>query len=65
VDPEIGRLHWAALGLVWIVAAFGTGAALAWLYRRLHRELSFYYLWALWTVVASVAALVILALGLA
>jgi len=64
MEPEIGRLHWAAVGAVWIIAAFGTGAALAWLYRRLHPDLSFHYLWALWTVVVSLFALVVFALGL-
>jgi hypothetical protein len=64
VEPELGRLHWAAIGAVWILAAFGTGAVLAGLYRRLHPELSFHYLWALWTVIVSVVALAVLALGI-
>jgi len=62
--PELGRLQWMLIGIVWIVAAFGSGAALAYLYRRLYSGLSFYKLWAFWTVVVSVVALVVFALGL-
>jgi hypothetical protein len=61
---ELGRLHWMIIGIVWLAAAFGSGAALAWFYQRLYRGLSFYKLWAFWTVVASVVAAAVFALGL-
>jgi hypothetical protein len=60
----MSTLHWAAIGAAWLAAAFGSGAALAWLYRRLYRGLSFYKLWAFWTVVVSLAAVAIFGLGL-
>jgi hypothetical protein len=62
--PELSRLQWALIGLVWLASAFGTGAVLAYLYRRLHPSLSFYKLWALWTALVSVVAAAIFALGL-
>jgi hypothetical protein len=61
--PELGRLQWALIGVVWLAAAFGSGAALAWLYHRLYPGLSFHKLWAFWTVVVSLIALVVFALG--
>jgi hypothetical protein len=64
METEPGRLHLAVVGIVWIVAAFGTGAAIAWFYRRLYRSLSFYYLWALWTVIVSLVAAAVFVLGL-
>ena len=57
------RLGWALIGAAWLLCAFGGGAALAALYKRLHPTLSFHKLWALWTVVLSLAAAAILALG--
>jgi hypothetical protein len=62
--PELGRLQWALIGVVWLVAAFGSGAALAWLYKRLHPELSFYKLWAAWTTVLSMVVGAMFLLGL-
>jgi hypothetical protein len=64
VAPELSRLQWTAVGAVWLVAAFGTGAALAWLYRRLYPGLSFHRLWAFWTVIVSMVAAVIFGFGL-
>jgi hypothetical protein len=58
------RLHWAILGVVWLVSAFGSAALIAALYRRLHPELSFYRIWAFWTVLVSVTAALVLALDL-
>jgi hypothetical protein len=53
-----GFLPWLVLAAAWMVGAFGGGAALAWLYKRLHPQLAFYKLWAFWTMVLSgVAAL--------
>ena len=43
-----------------MVGAFGSGAALAWFYKRLHPSLAFYKLWAFWTmVIAGVVTLLI------
>jgi hypothetical protein len=53
---SVTKLGGALIGLTWLIAAFGSGAALAWLYRRLHPELDFHKLWAVWTVVVSIAA---------
>jgi hypothetical protein len=58
------RLYWAILGLVWVLSAFGSAAAIATVFRRLHPELSFYRVWAFWTVIVSVAAAVVFALDL-
>jgi hypothetical protein len=58
------RLYWGILGLVWLVGAFGSSAALAALYKRLHPELSFYRLWAMWAIVVSVIGAVVFALDL-
>lgn len=58
------RSDWLIISAVWLVAAFGTGAALAWLYKRLHPSLSFHKLWAFWTVIVSVVAALVFALGL-
>jgi hypothetical protein len=55
-------LGWAVVALVWLLAALASGAALAWLYKRLHPTLAFYKLWAFWTMILS--AIVALALGL-
>jgi len=52
---SVSKLGGALIGLTWLVAAFGSGAALAWLYRRLHPELSFPRLWARWAFVVSLA----------
>ncbi len=51
---------WAVLALAWMVGAFGGGWVLAWLYKRLHPQLAFYKLWALWAMVlAGVATLAV------
>lgn len=52
---------WLVFSLAWLAGAFGGGAALAWLYKRLYPELAFYKLWALWTMV--LAGMAALALG--
>ncbi len=54
---------WLAVLAVWAVGSLGSAAALSWLYRRLHPSLSFYKLWAFWTMVVSVAAALVLSLG--
>ena len=61
---EITLGGWAVVGLAWMLGAFGGGAALAWLYRRLHPELAFYKLWAFWAMVLSGVAALIIAFGL-
>ena len=55
--------HLLAITAAWAVGSLGSGAALAWLYRRLHPSLSFYKLWAFWTMVLSLVAALVLALG--
>lgn len=55
---------WAALAAAWLLGAFGGGAALAWLYRRLHPQLAFYKLWAFWSAVLSGAVALVIAFGL-
>jgi hypothetical protein len=55
-------LGWTIVALVWLAVALASGAALAWLYKRLHPGLAFYKLWAFWTMILS--AIVALALGL-
>jgi hypothetical protein len=53
------RGAWLVVSAVWLACAFGGGALLARLYRRLYPSLSFHKLWAAWTTVLSlVAALV-------
>lgn len=52
------------MAAVWMIASFGSAAVIAWIQRRAYPSLSFYKLWAFWTVVASFAVLAILLLGL-
>jgi hypothetical protein len=47
----------------WLVGTFGGGAALAWLYKRLHPQLAFYKLWAFWSAVLGGVVAILLALG--
>jgi predicted lysophospholipase L1 biosynthesis ABC-type transport system permease subunit len=56
-----GFWEWLLLAAVWMACTFGGGAALAWLYKRLHPELAFYKLWAMWSMVLGGAATVVLA----
>lgn len=52
-------MQWLVIGVAWMVGTFGSGAALAWLYKRLYPELAFYKLWAFWSaLIAGAAALV-------
>ena len=61
---EIGALGWLVLTSVWMICTFGGGAALAWLYKRLHPQLAFYKLWAFWSaILAGVATLVLAFIG--
>ncbi len=53
--------HWALLLAAWAVGSLGSGAALAWLYKRLHPSLAFYKLWAFWTMVLSAVVAIVLA----
>ena len=61
----LGALGWLLVASVWMIGTFGGGAALAWLYKRLHPDLAFYKLWALWSAVLSGAAVLAFAFGLA
>jgi predicted lysophospholipase L1 biosynthesis ABC-type transport system permease subunit len=56
-------IRFLPLAMAWLVGAFGGGAALAWLYKRLHPELAFYKLWALWTTVLGAVVALLLAFG--
>jgi hypothetical protein len=62
VDEGLGG--WLLIAVVWMAGAFGGGAALAWLYRRLHPELAFYKLWAFWAAILSGVAALVFAFGL-
>jgi hypothetical protein len=64
VSP-VGWGQWTAVALGWMIGAFGGGAALAWLYKRLYPGLAFYKLWALWSMFLSAAVAVLLAFGVA
>jgi hypothetical protein len=55
-------IGWLMVGTAWLVGAFGGGALLALLYKRLHPALSFYKLWAFWTMTLSGVAALVLAL---
>ncbi|CAN5805130.1 hypothetical protein BH23GEM6_BH23GEM6_19930 [soil metagenome] len=46
----------------WLIGTFGGGAGLAWLYRRLYPSLSFYKLWAFWSMLLSATVALILAI---
>ena len=61
----LGALGWLLIAVVWMIGTFGGGAALAWLYKRLHPDLAFYKLWALWSAVLSGAVVLAFAFGLA
>jgi ABC-type phosphate/phosphonate transport system permease subunit len=47
-----------------MIGTFGGGAALAWLYKRLHPQLAFYKLWAMWSTVLGAVVALLLAFGL-
>jgi len=57
-------IQFLPLAAAWLLGAFGGGAALAWLYKRLHPELAFYKLWALWTTVLGVLVALLLVSGI-
>ena len=56
-------IRFLPLAAAWLLGAFGGGAALAWLYKRLHPELAFYKLWALWTTVLGAVVALLLVYG--
>ena len=60
---NVSFAQWLPLAAAWLLGAFGGGAALAWLYKRLHPDLAFYKLWALWTTVLGAVVALLLALG--
>lgn len=53
--------EWLIIGVAWMCGTFGSGAALAWMYKRLYPELAFYKLWAFWSAVIAGAAALVLA----
>jgi hypothetical protein len=55
---------WYLVALAWLACSFGCGALLAALYKRLHPALSFHRLWAFWTVLTSLLAAIVFALGM-
>ena len=57
-------MWWLIVGAAWLVGTFGGGWVLAWLYKRLHPELAFYKLWALWSAVLGGTVALLLAFGL-
>lgn len=54
-------IEWLVIGVAWMFGTFGSGAALAWMYKRLYPELAFYKLWAFWSAVIAGAAALVLA----
>jgi len=56
--------QWLPTALAWIVGAFVGGAALAWLYKRLHPSFAFYKLWALWTTVLGTTVALLMIFGI-
>ncbi len=54
---------WLIVSVAWLFGSFGSGYLLARLYKRLYPALSLHKLWAFWTVLLSVAAIVILLLS--
>lgn len=60
---DIGLATWFVIGLVWLIGAFGSSAIIAALYKRLHPDLAFYKLWAVWAIVVSMLAAGVFAFG--
>lgn len=56
-------IYWSVVALVWLLCSLASGAAIAWLYKRLHPTLAFYKLWAFWTMVISGAVALVFGLG--
>jgi ABC-type phosphate/phosphonate transport system permease subunit len=56
--------QWLPIAAAWLLGSFGCGAALAWLYKRLHPQLAFYKLWAFWSAVLGGIVALVLAFGL-
>jgi hypothetical protein len=57
-------LWWLIVAVVWMLGTFGGGWLLAALYKRLHPSLSFYKLWALWSMLLGAIVALLFALGL-
>jgi hypothetical protein len=62
-SPPHSFAHWLPIAAAWLLGAFGGGATLAWLYKRLHPQLAFYKLWALWTTVLGAVVALLLVFG--
>ena len=58
-----GGSAWLAFGAAWFAGMFGGGWILAWLYKRLHPSLSFYKLWAFWSMILGGVVALLMALG--
>lgn len=56
-------ISWIVIAIVWLLSALAAGAALAWLYKRLHPSLAFYKLWAFWTMILSAIVALVLAVS--
>ncbi|HEX6913574.1 MAG TPA: hypothetical protein VF142_24420 [Longimicrobium sp.] len=57
-------MWWLVIGGAWMVGTFGGGWVLALMFKRLHPELSFYKLWALWSSLLGGIVALVFALGL-
>ncbi len=55
---------WLIIGTAWMIGTFGSGAMLAWMYKRFFPELAFYKLWAFWSAIIAGAAALVLAMGI-
>jgi branched-subunit amino acid permease len=61
---QFGRGAWLVISVAWLTGAFGSAALLALFFKRLHPQLSFHKLWAVWVIVVSLLAGAVFALGL-
>jgi hypothetical protein len=61
IAPSVSGWGWVAVGVAWLMGAFGGGAALAALYKHLHPQLAFYKLWAAWAMILSALAVAVFA----
>jgi hypothetical protein len=55
---------WLPIAGAWLLGTFGGGWLLARLYKRLHPELAFYKLWAMWATFLGATVAILLAVGL-
>ena len=55
---------WAIVAAAWMLGTFGGGWVLARIYKRLHPSLSFYKLWALWSMLLGGTVALVFAFGI-